>query len=451
MGTDFSNMMSAFWSTIMEKLGTNKNKKEVVDDVIKDICQYFNFGCSFVYNCNKAGEANIFSNYHAYLNYEHITNRFNIKEKLGDRLFVELLNTKSIIFDRVTKKSEIDEAFMELFHAQSMILVPFKDKEGKLIAIIGMADRRGESREGDQDLNFAYYLLMVLGNYYRILLTQVRTEKSMRQLYNILDSTGLEVCVIDYSTDEILYANSVMEEKYTSDETIIGLDSSTVLPGGVVNHLVEGKDESEKEIFNAQMPDGSYRKFISVVFTWIDGRQAKVISSVDITQTVKNEEEIMYHAQYDELTGLRKRHKLLLDCDDAIDKLKSNAGEGYLIFGDLNKFKEINDTYGHNVGDEILICIGKYFNEEEKTRERTYRYAGDEFVILCLDKTKEEVDEIIEMIENRFRYSWEVSAGSLQCTISMGITKYPTEANTTSDLLYQADLKRYGRKNKTIV
>lgn len=199
---------------------------------------------------------------------------------------------------------------------------------------------------------------------------------------------------------------------------------------------------------------------MSTAFYWTDGRLAQVISGIDVTQSVTSLEKIRHFARYDMLTGLLNRHSLLLDCDEAIEQLKSSdseqkpdgkirtARQGCLIFCDLNKFKEVNDERGHQAGDELLQKIGEYFNRNELTKGRVYRYAGDEFVILCMDRDRGGAEAIIHSVEADFAKPWQLSDGPVQCTISTGITCYPDDAQTTSDLLHNADLAMYEEKRQ---
>lgn len=98
----------------------------------------------------------------------------------------------------------------------------------------------------------------------------------------------------------------------------------------------------------------------SAAFRWVDGRLAHVVSSADITDNKRNEALVEYLANYDSLTNLPNRRMLVKECERRIDKTQE-GGEGYLLFFDIDGFKKINDTFGHEAGDEFLVQLGQFF------------------------------------------------------------------------------------------
>lgn len=322
-----------------------------------------------------------------------------------------------------------------------------------------MADRRGESREGEQDILFAHSMLTVIANYVKILLSRQQSEGTMQNLSSILDHTGVNVYVTDFYTNEILYANQVIAERYNGAENLIGkqcwqtlFDDQTGPCDFCPKHrLVDEYQIPVEDVYiwnNYQARTDTWYRMISSAFYWVDGRLAHVVSSVDITESKKNEEKIRRYAEYDALTGLGNRHKLLLDCDDGIERLSAEGKEGFLIFCDLNDFKRVNDTLGHQTGDELLSLIGQSFNDDPRTSGLTYRYGGDEFVILCFNHTRDEVESLKNHIIDRFSNPWRLQGQTINCGTSAGITSYPADAKTTSDLLHSADQAMYIAKSR---
>lgn len=455
MGKEFSNMMSAFWTTTMDKLNDNTDKKEVINNVIKDICRYFNFGCSFLYTCDKDNVATLSAAHHAYLNFEHLTPVFNIKEVLGTRKYNLLLEKDRVSFDRLTKKTELDKTFEELYHAQSLILVPIKNKEGMLRGLLGMADRRGECREGDQDLTFAYYILVVFANYISIYLAQQRNESMMKTLSKVMNNSGVEVHVIDYETNEMLYINEEFTKKFGT--LPLGIKCYEFFypgQGKVCDFCAKVTfDTKDFEIgkpvsYQQKNSRGEHRRYIATKFYWVDGRIALAISSIDITENIYNERKLRYYSQHDELTSLGNRHKLLLDCDDFLEQLRTEKRQGYVMFADVDKFKDVNDQYGHTIGDALLREIGKFFNTYEKTKNRAYRYAGDEFVFLLDQTDKDGLEQVKDHIINRFKAPWNLGEVSVLCGISVGVTETNGKGRTTTDLLNDADARMYEMKTR---
>lgn len=435
----FSERMSAFWISIMEKLNTDKREAKIHSEILEELCTYFRFGCGFIYIADSKGRLLLRESYKVYSGISHVKDVICLKDKIGVKLYEELLHQKYVAFDETKKQSELDKALGAEFQGKALILVPLTEKHKKIRAMIGMVDRRGQAREGDQDIRFAYTVMSVIANYIKVLISQQESSGTMNVLMNVLDHTGVDVYVSDFYTDEILYANQSMEEQHGGRQNIKVLTS---VPKDKL--LDKHKSPTEVQIWNQYFEEENvWRRMLCAAFYWVDGRLAIVCSSIDITENKKNEAKIRYHVEYDMLTGLANRHKLLLDCDDGIERLKRENREGYLIFCDLNKFKDINDTLGHQVGDELLAKIGAFLAENPHTSGSAYRYGGDEFIILCFDHTKEEVDALIDSVVQRFEKPWKLSEHEVWCGTSVGITRYPQDAATTSDLLHSADMAMY--------
>lgn len=455
----FTDLMSDFLMEMISKLDVESEKTDVIAEVIRDVCRYFNFGCSFVYAVDYQGLFTLESSYKKSDYYEHLASQISLQAQLGDELFAQLSDRNYIMFDGEKEKDELEQALAAMFQANSLVLVPLNGKDKKVPAFVGLIDRRAKTRNRDQDIEFAYFILSIVANYIGTKLVRQRSEGSMNTMHRLLDNTGVDVYVVDFETDEILYANRSMGKAYGGTQNLIGRKCYHVIRGSENNKcrfcpkdrlLDENNQPTKPYIWNFyQEADRTWKRRISSAFYWVDGRLALCMSEVDITENQKNEAMIRRHAEYDTLTGLPNRHKLLLDCDDGLVRLKEAKQEGFVIFCDLNRFKAVNDTYGHPVGDELLKRIGVYFEQNEATRGRTYRYGGDEFVILCLDDTKEQTMNLMEQLDQDFKIPWELSIGPLRCSCSCGYTSYPEHALTTTNLLHSADVAMYEHKRET--
>lgn len=442
----------------MEKLNTNGDKKQIVAEVMKEICEYFGFGCGFVYIADHKENFNLYEAFRTYQDFEHLNESIRLRDELGDECYDAFHKDEIITVDAEKPKTKLEGKLTHLFKAQNMVLIPIIGKGNKIQAFVGMADRRSKNRQGDRDIRFAFSIMAVFANYIKIMISQWQSEGNMRTLSSVLNNTGVDVYVADFYTDDVLYVNESMAKRYGGEANIIGRKCWQVMFPGKTGRcdfcprhrlIDENQEPTEVYIWNLHNEiDDSWRRMLSSAFYWVDGRLAIVGSNVDITNNVKNEEKIRYFAEYDTLTGLKNRHKLLLDCDDGIDRLKREGKEGYLIFCDLNKFKRVNDEMGHKAGDELLSQIGQYFQNNEKTSGRVYRYGGDEFIILCLDYTAEEANALAEQLHEDFKKPWKLQAGEVNCGTSVGITCYPRDAATTSDLLHLADLQMYEAKKR---
>ncbi len=455
----FTGTMSEILLKITEKLNGESQNTGVLQEVIRDIGRYFDFGCTFLYMTDYQGLFALNENYQKSDYYDHLVSSIPLRAQLGETLYEEFCCSKFVMFEGDTAKSPLEQALAAMFKTSSLLIMPINVRGMELPAFIGMVDRRAHTRNKDQDLQFARFVLSIVANYVGTIMIRQKSAGSMNTLRHLLDNTGVDVYVVDFENDEILYANKSMADQFGGSDNLIGRKCWNVLRGYEDrscefcprSRLVdENNRPTEPYIWNLyQEDDQTWKRMISSAFYWIDGRLAISMSKVDITENQKNEATIRRHAEFDSLTGLPNRHKLLLDCDDGLERLKKEGKEGFVVFCDLNRFKAVNDTYGHAVGDELLGQIGIYFEQNEWTSGRTYRYGGDEFVILCLDYTREQTELLMSRLDQDFDIPWKLSVGELRCSCSCGYTSYPEHATTTTNLLHSADVAMYENKRVT--
>ncbi|HKY88169.1 MAG TPA: EAL domain-containing protein [Pseudorhodoplanes sp.] len=158
-------------------------------------------------------------------------------------------------------------------------------------------------------------------------------------------------------------------------------------------------------------------------------------------------------AFYDTITELPNREKIKIDAPDAIEDAKF----GTLLFIDLDGFKSINDTFGHNMGDQLLRKVSKALREyflEAKDIYRTgsiqlARVGGDEFVVIIPGiESKQQAGAIASGAIDVLRQPFNINGSKINIGASVGITMFPTDAVSYEDLLVNADLAMYAAKNK---
>ena len=175
------------------------------------------------------------------------------------------------------------------------------------------------------------------------------------------------------------------------------------------------------------------------------GEDAIILSATDVTERREAESEIFRIAYTDSLTGLSNRHALI----EKLEMLCSdNTNEFALLFLDLDRFKFINDTLGHDVGDKLLLAVTKKLQEiEEKYPCDAYRLAGDEFVVLLKSsKSTECVSKVAGDICDALNLEYNVKSYSFIVTASVGISIFPKDGETVSSLLKNSDVAMYAAK-----
>lgn len=151
-------------------------------------------------------------------------------------------------------------------------------------------------------------------------------------------------------------------------------------------------------------------------------------------------------AYYDSLTGLANRSLLLQLLGKAIDQANIKSETGTLFYLDLDRFKTINDSLGHTIGDHLLKAISMRI-ETWLTEEYTAaRIGGDEFAILLPHTSAEKAHELAQQLLALISNPYSIDDHQLYCSVSVGIAVYPSVGNTNIDVLRQADTALYRAK-----
>lgn len=158
-----------------------------------------------------------------------------------------------------------------------------------------------------------------------------------------------------------------------------------------------------------------------------------------LVKSCRNETQLQEIAYTDHLTGLRNRAGLFLDANTLMEKKTPFS----LVFMDLNRFKSINDSYGHLAGDRYLCWFSKHVQELLDSQGRLYRMSGDEFVCLY---TGRETPEFVKNIRLLPRVIQEEKIPFWGC--SVGVSCYPEDSCSLDRLIYLADQKMYGEKRE---
>ena len=179
-----------------------------------------------------------------------------------------------------------------------------------------------------------------------------------------------------------------------------------------------------------------------------DGTFKLTAISMDITQAVQSKKIIEQLAYFDPLTGLANRTLLKDRIQQAMQIAKRNKKILAIIFLDLDHFKLINDTLGHNVGDELLIHVSILLKKQLRDSDTLARIGGDEFVILLPSvKSSIDVQKIAQKIKNALDYKHIIGTHQLYITSSIGVAIYPQNGNTYDELIRNADTAMYEAKN----
>ncbi|UHA61398.1 EAL domain-containing protein [Metabacillus litoralis] len=204
------------------------------------------------------------------------------------------------------------------------------------------------------------------------------------------------------------------------------------------------KNRFETEIIRA---DGRTVNIeISVMNILYEGRKARLIVGRDITERKKADEIIHQMAYYDSLTGLPNRNMF----KDHLNEHLSQANDNMLavLFLDLDRFKIINDTKGHSIGDLLLQKAAKRLVEAVGNQGMVSRQGGDEFIILLESTSYEEIEEVAQGIIQAFSQPFDLNGDEFFVTPSVGISLYPVDGEDQETLIKNADTAMYLAKER---
>jgi len=162
----------------------------------------------------------------------------------------------------------------------------------------------------------------------------------------------------------------------------------------------------------------------------------------------EQEKSLRRFAYYDQLTGLPNRMFFREQVRKLIERSARSGGSLVIMFLDTDKFKMINDTYGHPVGDLVLCHIANQLKRVVKDSDMVARYAGDEFVIFLNNiREKSLVDFMAGKILKAVSVPLNIDGNEISSTFSLGISLYPDNGKTIEELEHSADLAMYHAKN----
>lgn len=282
-------------------------------------------------------------------------------------------------------------------------------------------------------------------------------KQKQGRLFETMLSSLPDPCFILSLEGKFLYANQAMADLCELPVARITGRSFSEMPlprsykdRAHLEKVVNYKRELQGEV-GIETPAGSSRFFEYVYAPVLDKKgQVEAISGIahDITARREYEAEIWRHANYDITTDIPNRRLFL-------DRLNQHAGHSArtgdpfaLLFIDLDHFKEVNDRFGHDAGDELLERIAERITGCVRHADTVARIGGDEFTVLLLDTGSPDIiNDIASNILAELARPVQLGQDSVVVSCSIGITLFPQDASTAQDLLNNADQAMYFAKH----
>jgi diguanylate cyclase (GGDEF)-like protein len=158
--------------------------------------------------------------------------------------------------------------------------------------------------------------------------------------------------------------------------------------------------------------------------------------------------DLLHRSEFDLLTDVHNRFALDKQVETLIEEARQDAGSFGLIYIDLDKFKQVNDLYGHRVGDGYLQMVALRMKQQLRSHDLLARVGGDEFaVLLPIVHTRAEVEEIAQRMERCFDEPFSIEGQLLSGSASIGAALYPQDGQDKDSLMTAADAAMYETKN----
>ena len=171
-----------------------------------------------------------------------------------------------------------------------------------------------------------------------------------------------------------------------------------------------------------------------------------VLAFQDITERRNNDQELLRMALYDRLTGLTNRQMFL----DSLEKSLARAARGQrqvvLFFIDLDGFKEVNDSFGHMAGDQVLQRVAQRLVGCVRASDLVSRYGGDEFTLIIEDSPMDHLDVLAQKILDAIAEPYEIDGCRVALSASIGIARYPQCGTDAPDMIAASDRAMYAIK-----
>lgn len=290
---------------------------------------------------------------------------------------------------------------------------------------------------------------------------RAQRELSLRLLSKAADSSRSGIIVTD-TVGVIVYVNAAflglvgLEWEQVRNKHVSSLKPKIQLPDYGTNVLGRRSQSQVRTELECVGPDNQ-RLWVQVSVSGIQDDQGQVshyvLACEDITQLKRSKDEMERLAYHDSLTGLENRELFRLRLESAIAQAKREHIKTALMFIDIDHFKKINDSFGHDVGDEVLRAVAARIKQNIRTQDTVARISGDEFTVLISRVlSNDDVRKVAQGILKTLTAPIKLNGSEYFVSASIGISITPDDGLRVDELMKNADLamyeaKRHGRNN----
>jgi len=310
-----------------------------------------------------------------------------------------------------------------------------RDKSGKAIRMLGAHTDITDLKETEKEIS--------------------RLTKEYEKVFNGTQDAMFLISVLENGVFKYVRNNLAHQNKTgillehimdKSPHELLGKEMGDQVSANYRKCLVAGKSITYEEILN--LPGGEYIWLTTLTPIVEDGQVVYIVgSATDITERKRLEIELEKQANYDKLTGLPNRKLFFERLERHIVESQRDRNQFAVLFIDLDGFKGINDSYGHEVGDEVLITVGNRIQKCLRKSDTVARMGGDEYSVLLRGTAdKQAAERVAKKIHMSLQKVMPIENNDCFVDSSIGIAIYPCDGEESEQLLKNADSAMYDVK-----
>lgn len=283
-------------------------------------------------------------------------------------------------------------------------------------------------------------------------------QQSLSLLRSTFESSADGILVVDLN-NKIIDCNSKFVSMWNIPQSMLETDNGNIILYYMLNQLIKPReyladinrlrkniDEITREIVTFK--NGKILECYTLPHLLNENTIGRVWSFRDITEQANLEKQLKYQALHDPLTQLPNRALLIDKIQTGIEYAKKHKQQFALLYFDLDRFKLVNDSLSHEVGDQLLRLVAQRWSSLIRKEDTMARIGGDEFVMTCHIAKNEDIGVIANKILDSMREPFKIANRDLVITTAIGISIYPKDGDTPGDLLKNSDLAMYQAKER---
>jgi diguanylate cyclase (GGDEF)-like protein len=214
--------------------------------------------------------------------------------------------------------------------------------------------------------------------------------------------------------------------------------------------LIERGEGSTLELVGRHRDAGEFPSELTLWQVLVGGERTVNVFVRDITERKLREEQVTFMAYHDKLTGLPNRAMFEQHLELVLVRARHDGNAAGLLYMDLDRFKEVNDTLGHEAGDELLREVALRLRQAARSGDLVVRLGGDEFVVVLGDLPADVAPVVAAAVAQRVQDAFErpcvLGGREFQASASIGVALFPDDATDAKALVTAADTGMYASK-----